>query len=169
MLIWGAFKWIFAFAIGFLILSQGSYALFDLVNPLGAADVSARLPALREQALFLVAATAAGNLLLSLVAGYTVGVISNQHWRSNCVALAAAAVALTHWETRFLVPLVNSWFLVFVSADGVWLSMVPVPLGLLAGGYARSRQSSALWLGTFFATLAGAAAIALLLFLASVP
>ena len=162
-------QWMLAFATGFLILSDGSYVLFDLANPLASIDAYGGLAALKEQAVFLVAITAAANLLLSLVAGYTVGVISDRHWSSSCVALAAVAVALTSWETGFLAPLVNSWFLALVSSDGAWVSMVPVPFGLLAGGYARSQQGRGRGLGAVCAALAVAIAFIARLSLTSAP
>ena len=169
MALWNTLKWILAFAIGFVVLSDGSFVFFHLVSPLSSMDAYGGLQALEDQTTFLVAATAAGNLLLSLLAGYAVGVISNQHWRSNCVAVAVAAVALTGWQTGFFVPLVNSSVLVVLGFDAVLLSLAPVPLGLVAGGYARSRQTRARQLGAFFAALAVAIAIALRLFLTSVP
>ena len=111
------------------------------------------MAALEDQVALLVAIAAAINLLLGLVAGYTAGLISDRYWVSSCVALAVAAVSLTGFENGLLTPLVNSWALGFVSIDGVWLSMVPVPLGLFAGGYASSRQDRARLLGAILAAL----------------
>lgn len=141
-------------AIGLLVLSEGSFALFGLVNPLASTHSPSGLAALEDQVSLLVAIAAAINLLLCLLVGYTAGLISDRHWVSTCVALAVAAVSLTGFENEWYTPLVNSWALGVVSIDGVWLSMVPVPLGLFAGAYARSRQTRARLLGASLATLA---------------
>jgi len=164
VLVWNTLKWILAFSGGYLILSDGSYFLFELVNLLASVDTPLGLPALEDQAALLVAGTAAGNMSLGLLAGYAVGVICNQHWKSNCVALAAVAVALTGWEAGFRLPLVDSWASVDTGFGGVWLSMAALPLGLLAGAYARSLQTRARPLGAFLAMSAVAIVIALRLF-----
>ncbi len=151
--IWHLLKWILALATGLWVLSEGSFALFSLVNPLASTHSPSELAALEDRVALLVAIAAAINLLLSLVAGYTAGLISDRYWVSSCSALAVAAVSLTGLENGLLTPLVNSWALGFVTINGVWLSMVPVPLGLFAGGYASSRQDRARLLGAILAAL----------------
>ena len=42
VLIWNVLKWILAFAIGLVVLSDGSYVLFHLVNPLGSRSQTMR-------------------------------------------------------------------------------------------------------------------------------
>lgn len=161
VLVWTVLKWMIAFAVGFFLLSEGSYALFGLFNPMSEVDPAGARSVLVEDIPYLIGVAVAINLLLSLVVGYAMISISSDQWVANCVAVAVAAIAMTVTDTGSFVPLANTWALGYVSFNGQWLSMAPVPLGLLIGGFVRSLQRDARWFGYGFAAAAIVAVIAL--------